>query len=89
MGYFKIAFFIAVQGVGSLLVMLLPQDECSLILTFLESPVAQPRKRRVLCPYGDGMIEVLIIQDKVMGSHVIYHYEVSIPSVVTYAAEAS
>ncbi|GKB36062.1 hypothetical protein Tco_0881004 [Tanacetum coccineum] len=40
-----------------------------------EPLVAQPRQRRVLCPYGDGATEVLRIQEKVTARRAIYHYD--------------
>ncbi|KAF2572140.1 hypothetical protein F2Q70_00004848 [Brassica cretica] len=52
-----------------------PQDECSPIPTSPEPPVAQPRQQRVLRPCGDGVTEVLRIQEKVTARRAVYHYD--------------
>ncbi|KAK9080971.1 hypothetical protein Scep_031004 [Stephania cephalantha] len=46
-----------------------------------DSPVAQPRQRRVLCPCGDGATEVLRIQEKVTARRAVYHYDRHSPSI--------
>ncbi|KAL0684768.1 hypothetical protein Bca4012_051616 [Brassica carinata] len=40
-----------------------------------EPPVAQPRQQRVLRPCGDGVTEVLRIQEKVTARLAVYHYD--------------